>query len=146
MQILAGVGARSKEIMKFKSIKIYAFGLCKEFLPSPLSSTVVWRRLYRRVSISFFGCCANESYARSCHRCHRIYELTGVLGIELGRLQVFTLFCNIYTWISVWSRQMSDLITCVAYLVTSIKALLLKSSRTDQTSWMIFSGSVLKLG
>lgn len=26
-QILAGVGARSKEIMKFKSIKIYAFGL-----------------------------------------------------------------------------------------------------------------------
>lgn len=32
LQVLAGVGVRSKEVIKFKSIKIYAFGLC-EALP-----------------------------------------------------------------------------------------------------------------
>lgn len=38
LQVLAGVGVRSKEVIKFKSIKIYAFGLCKA-LPKLLLQT-----------------------------------------------------------------------------------------------------------
>lgn len=40
LQVLAGVGVRSKEVIKFKSIKIYAFGLCKA-LPKLLLQTSV---------------------------------------------------------------------------------------------------------
>jgi hypothetical protein len=45
LQVLAGVGVRSKEVIKFKSIKIYAFGLCKA-LPKLLLQNFSNRSLF----------------------------------------------------------------------------------------------------